>query len=194
MKSTIRKNWPKYVLQWGVLAALVFFLSGLAAKLFPKLAPSDPEAWCPLGGLEALTTWFNRGSLPCSMSSSQILMGIVLAAAVVLFGKLFCAYLCPIGTIEDLLTKARKALGIHDLEVPERSIADKILRLLKYGVLFWVFYSTATASELLCRKFDPYYAVATGFKGELVLWMSLVCLALILICGFFVKRFFCRYL
>ena len=45
MKSTIRKNWPKYLLQWGVLAALVFFLSGLAAKIFPKLAPSDPEAY-----------------------------------------------------------------------------------------------------------------------------------------------------
>ena len=194
MKSTVRNNWPKYVLQWGVLAALVFFLSGLAAKVFPKLAPSDPEAWCPLGGLEALTTWFNRGSLPCSMSSSQILMGIVLAAAVILFGKLFCAYLCPIGTVEDLLSKLRKKLGIKGLELREGGFADKFFRLLKYVVLFWVFYSTATASELLCRKFDPYYAIATGFKGELVLWMSLVCLGLVVVGGFFIKRFFCRYL
>ena len=194
MKSTVRNNWPKYVLQWGVLAALVFFLSGLAAKVFPKLAPSDPEAWCPLGGLEALVTWATRGSLPCSMSSSQILMGIVLAAAVVLFGKLFCAYLCPIGTIEDLLTKLRNALGISGIEPREGGAADKILRIFKYALLFWVFYSTATASELLCRRFDPYYAVATGFKGEIVLWMSLTALGLAIIGGFFVKRFFCRYL
>lgn len=194
MKSTVRKNWPKYVLQWGVLAALVFFLSGLASKIFPKMAPSDPEAWCPLGGLEALTTWFTRGSLPCSMSSSQILMGIVLAAAVIIFGKLFCAYLCPIGSIEDLLTKLRKSLGLSGIELRENGIADKCLRIVKYVVLFWVFYSTATASELLCRKFDPYYAIATGFKGELVLWMSLVCLGLVIAGGFFVKRFFCRYL
>lgn len=194
MKIRNRNNWPKKVLQWGVLAALVFFLSGLAAKIFPKLAKPDPEAWCPLGGLEALTTWMSRGSLPCSMSSSQILMGIVLAAAVILFGKLFCAYLCPIGSVQDLLTKLRKSLGIEGIELREWGLGDKVLRLLKYVVLFWVFYSTATASELLCRKFDPYYAVATGFKGELVLWMSLVCLGLIVVGGFFVKRFFCRYL
>lgn len=194
MKHSNGNNWPKNVLQWGVLAALVFFISGLAAKIFPKLGPFDPEAWCPLGGLEALVTWFNRGSLPCSMSSSQILMGILLAAAVILFGKLFCAYLCPIGSIEDLLTRGRKALGINDIEIKESGVADKLLRLLKYVLLFWVFYSTATASELLCRKFDPYYAIATGFKGELVLWMSLACLGLVVVGGFFVKRFFCRYL
>ena len=194
MKSTIRKNWPKYLLQWGVLAALVFFLSGLAAKLFPKLAPSDPEAWCPLGGLEALTTYVTRGSLPCSMSSGQILMGILLAAAVILFGKLFCAYLCPIGTIEDLLSKLRKSIGFDGVEFKAGGVADKLLRALKYGLLFWIFYSTATASELLCRKFDPYYAIATGFKGELVLWMSIVAIVVVVVGGFFIKRFFCRYL
>lgn len=194
MKSNARNNWPKYALQWGVLAALVFFLSGLAGKLFPKLSASDPEAWCPLGGLEALVTWLNRGSLPCSMSSTQILMGIVLAAAVILFGKLFCGYLCPIGSVEDLLTKLRKALGFNGVELREGGLADKALRILKYVVLFWVFYSTATASELLCRNFDPYYAVATGFKGELVLWMALVCLGIIVVFGCFIKRFFCRYL
>ena len=194
MKSTIRKNWPKYLLQWGVLAALVFFLSGLAAKIFPKLGASDPEAWCPLGGLEALTTYVTRGSLPCSMSSGQILMGILLAAAVILFGKLFCAYLCPIGTIEDLLSKLRKSIGFDGVEFKAGGVADKLLRALKYGLLFWIFYSTATASELLCRKFDPYYAIATGFKGELVLWMSIVAIVVVVVGGFFIKRFFCRYL
>lgn len=194
MKSTIRKNWPKYLLQWGVLAALVFFLSGLAAKFFPKLGASDPEAWCPLGGLEALTTYVTRGSLPCSMSSGQILMGILLAAAVILFGKLFCAYLCPIGSIEDLLSKLRKSIGFDGVEFKAGGVADKLLRALKYGLLFWIFYSTATASELLCRKFDPYYAIATGFKGELVLWMSIVAIVVVVVGGFFIKRFFCRYL
>ena len=194
MKSTVRTNWPKHILQWGVLAALIFFLSGLAVKVFPKLSPADPETWCPLGGLEALTTYVTRGSLPCSMSSSQILMGILLAAVVILFGKLFCAYLCPIGTVEDLLTKLRKAIGLGGVELKSGSAADKILRAVKYGLLFWIFYSTATASELLCRKFDPYYAVATGFKGEIVLWMSIVALAVVILGGFFIKRFFCRYI
>ena len=188
------RNWPARLLQWLVLALLVFFLSGAALRLFPHTAPADPEAYCPAGGLQALTTYLVRGSLPCSMSSLQILMGLALAAAVVLLSKLFCAYICPIGTIEDLFARLRDALGIH-FEGPRRgSAGDWILRLLKYALLFWIFYMTATASELFCKKLDPYYAVATGFKGEITLWMSIVTVTLVLLGGLFVKRFWCRYI
>ena len=88
-KSTFRTNWPKWALQWGTLAVIVFFLSGLAAKLC-GFEPSDPETYCPMGGLQAFVTFLVNGSLPCSMSSVQILMGLALAAAVILFSKLFC--------------------------------------------------------------------------------------------------------
>ena len=183
--KTVRKNWPKYVLQWGVLLALIIFIT---------LAGSDPERYCPMGGIQAFVTFLTRGSLPCSMSSLQIMMGLVLAAGVILFGKLFCAYICPIGTVEDLLTKARTAIGLKGVEIRHKSVLDYILRAVKYVLLFWIFYSTATASELFCKNLDPYYAVATGFKGEITLWMSLVSLALVLLLGFFIKRFWCRYI
>ena len=176
------------------MAALIFFLSGLAEKILPGQEPADPEALCPVGGLQALSTYFVRGSLPCTMSSAQILMGVALALAVVLFSKLFCAYICPVGTVEDLLAKLRARLGIHLSGPRNGSVADALLRLIKYLLLFWVFYSTMTASELFCKKFDPYYAVATGFKGEIVLWMALVALALVVIGGLFIKRFWCRYI
>lgn len=51
-----------------------------------------------------------------------------------------------------------------------------------------------TASELFCKNFDPYYATATGFKGEITLWMSVAALALVLIPGLFVDRFWCKYI
>ena len=158
-QSTIKKNWPKYVLQWGVLAAIAGFL------LIPCKNPANPEAYCPMGGLQALTTFFVRGSLPCSMSMVQIVMGIVLAASVVLFSKLFCGYICPLGTVQDLLVKLRNVIGWQGIEIKNGSVADKVLRVIKYALLFWIFYMTATASELFCKNLDPYYAVATGFKG-----------------------------
>ncbi len=92
--STIRRNWPRYALQWGVLAALVLFLTGL----IHGDEPADPEAYCPVGGLQALATWLVNGTLPCSMTTLQIAMGIALAAAVILFSKLFCGYICPVGS------------------------------------------------------------------------------------------------
>lgn len=187
-QSTIKRNWPKYLLQWGVLAALATFL------LIPGKDPANPEAYCPMGGLQALTTFFVRGSLPCSMSMMQIVMGIVLAAAVVLFSKLFCGYLCPLGTVQDLLMKLRNTIGWRGIVVKNGTVADKVLRVIKYVLLFWIFYSTATASELFCKNLDPYYAVATGFKGEITLWMSLISVAAVILCGFMVNMFWCKYL
>ena len=187
-QSTIKRNWPKYLLQWGVLAALATFL------LIPGKDPANPEAYCPMGGLQALTTFFVRGSLPCSMSMVQIVMGIVLAAAVVLFSKLFCGYLCPLGTVQDLLMKLRNTIGWRGIVVKNGTVADKVLRVIKYVLLFWIFYSTATASELFCKNLDPYYAVATGFKGEITLWMSLISVAAVILCGFMVNMFWCKYL
>ena len=189
-KSTIIKNWPKYLLQWGVLAALIIVITGI----IPGKEPADPEAYCPVGGLEALTTYLVNGSLPCSMSSLQIMMSIMLAAGVVLFSKLFCGYLCPLGTVQDLLMKARKGLHIKGIDVKNGSVADSILRIFKYGLVFWIFYMTATSSELFCKNLDPYYAVATGFKGEITLWMSIVTVSLVVLGSFFINMFWCKYL
>ena len=189
-KKLIKKNWPKYVLQWGVLLALIVFISGL----IPSEKPVDPETYCPMGGLEAITTYLVNNSLPCSMSTLQIMMGIVLAFAVMLFSKLFCGYLCPIGSVEDLLTGLRQGLHVKSLKIKNGSILDKVLRIIKYLLLFWIFYMTATASELFCKNLDPYYAVATGFKGEITLWMSLTTIAIVILLGFFVDRFWCRYI
>jgi len=192
--SPIRKNWVRYLLQWGSLAAIIFFVSGLVRVLFPAVEPADPEKLCPLGGLEALTTYGVRGSLPCSMSSLQVILGIALAAAVILFSKLFCGYLCPIGTVQDLLLKLRNKLKIKGISIPQKSIADKALRIVKYLLVFWIFYMTATASELFCKNLDPYYAVATGFKGEITLWMSIVTVTLVVAGSFLVDMFWCKYL
>ena len=189
-KSMIRNNWPKYLLQWGVLAALVLFLTGL----IPSKEAADPEAYCPLGGLQALATYLAQGSLPCSMSSLQVMMGIALVAAVVLFSKLFCAYICPVGTVQDLLGKARRALKIKGIKVRNGSVLDKVLRIVKYALVFWIFYMTVQASELFCKNLDPYYAVATGFKGEITLWMSLVTVTLVVLGSFLIDMFWCRYL
>ncbi|MBQ8837755.1 MAG: 4Fe-4S binding protein, partial [Bacteroidales bacterium] len=176
-KNIILKNWPKYLLQWGVLAALIIFLTGI----IPSKNPADPEAYCPMGGLQAIATYLAKGSLPCSMSSLQVMMGIVLTAGIVLFSKLFCGYICPLGSVQDILGKLRNALYIKSLKIRNGSVADKFLRIVKYALVFWIFYMTVTSSELFCKNIDPYYAIATGFKGEITLWMSIVSICLVVL-------------
>ena len=189
-RSTIIRNWPKYLLQWGVLIALIVFITGI----IPSEEAVDPEAYCPMGGLQALATYLANNSLPCSMSSLQVMMGIALVAAVVLFSKLFCAYICPLGTVQDLIAKARNAMKIKSIKVRNGSAADKVLRIVKYVLVFWIFYMTVNASELFCKNLDPYYAIATGFKGEITLWMSIVSISVVILGSFLVDMFWCRYL
>ena len=147
-----------------------------------------------MGGLQALATYLANNSLPCSMSSLQVMMGIALVAAVVLFSKLFCAYICPLGTVQDLISKARNAMHVKSIKVRNGSVADKVLRIIKYALVFWIFYMTVNASELFCKNLDPYYAVATGFKGEITLWMSIVSISVVVLGSFLIDMFWCRYL
>ena len=147
-----------------------------------------------MGGLQALATYLAQGSLPCSMTSLQVLMGLALVASVVLFSKLFCAYLCPLGTVQDIIKRLRIRFRIKSVKIANGSVVDKILRIIKYGVLFLIFYMTVEASELFCKNLDPYYAVATGFKGEITLWMSIVSICVLVIGSLAVDMFWCRYL
>ena len=98
------KNWQRYVLEWGILAALIVFIL-VSHVIGGGGGRINPDTYCPFGGIQAFANLISHGSLPCDMSSLQILSGIALLVAVVIFSKLFCAYLCPLGTISDLCRK-----------------------------------------------------------------------------------------
>lgn len=182
-------NYLKNLLQWGVLAAIVGTISW--RKLHEQ--PVDVEAYCPFGGLEALSTYLHSNSLACSMSMLQIMMGITLAVGVILFSKLFCGYLCPLGTVGEWLGKVGKKLHCS-LEVRSGSPGDRLLRVVKYVLLFVIFYYTIDSSELFCKRFDPYYALATGFKGEIIPWLSAIMVSVLFLGSLFIKMFWCRYI
>ena len=182
-------NYLKSLLQWGALLSIVFVIIG--SLIFDRKV--DVEAYCPFGGLQALGSFWVNHSLACSMSMIQIMMGVALAAGVVLFSKLFCGYLCPMGTVSEWLGRQGRRWNVQR-EPKARGWADRLLRGVKYLALFWILYNTLSTSELFCKKLDPYYAVATGFQGEIVAWMSTLTLTLLVLGNVFVRMFWCRYI
>lgn len=70
--------------------------------------PADVEAYCPFGGLQALGSYLVNNSLACTMSMTQIMVGVMLAVGVILFSKLFCGYLCPLGTVSEWMGRGGK--------------------------------------------------------------------------------------
>lgn len=151
----------------------------------------DYEAYCPFGGIQALSSYFVNNTLACSMTSLQIVIGLVLIVLIVIVSKLFCSYICPIGTVSEWLGKLGERFSIR---YTITGIADKALRSLKYILLFITFYFTISSSELFCKRFDPYYAAMTGFESDVSIVMGIAAIALVIIGSFYVRLFWCKYI
>ncbi len=181
------KNLYKLLYQSAVFAALGYM--GLRLWL-DKVYTPDFEAYCPFGGLQAVGSYITRGSLSCSMTSMQIMMGVMLFAGAFLFSKLFCGYICPVGTISEWIGNLGDKLKVR---IPISELTDSTLRSLKYILLFATFYFTLTSSELFCKKFDPYYAIASGFNTDVVLLYALIAIGVLIIGSFLFRFFWCKY-
>lgn len=154
-KSGILKNWPKFLLQWGVIAAIAAWLLGF----IPYEVTLKPEAY----------------THPSDMTPLQIVISLTAVLAVVFFSKLFCGYICPLGTVQDLLIRLRNGLRIKSIKIGNGSVADKALRIVKYGLLFLLFQMTAEVNEFF--------------------WTIAIASACIILLGsFIVDTFWCRYI
>jgi polyferredoxin len=97
--------------------------------------------------------------------SSFVLMGIVFLLSI-LFGPVFCGWVCPLGTIQEVVSHfGRKHFRRRfNHFVPAR--LDNKLRYLRYGVLAWVLYMTAVTGKLIFAEYDPYFALFNFWTSE----------------------------
>lgn len=182
------KNLYKKLPQWGVLGGILFLV---IRKLVDKGFEVDFEAYCPFGGFQALVSFIKTGNLACSMTSTQIFMGIIFLIGVIFFGKLFCSYLCPLGTISENLGKIGDKLGIRkNID----GLYDKILRSLKYVLLFVTVHYTTASNELFCKHYDPFFAGVSFFGDDVVVWAAISSILVLVAGAILVKMFWCKYL
>ncbi len=152
---------------------------------------ADFEAYCPFGGMQALSSLLENNSLACSMTETQIFMGIILAMGVILVSKLFCSFICPIGTFTEWLGKIGAK---YKVRYTIKGTTDRVLRSLKYILLFLTFYFTVGSSELFCKEYDPFYAIFSGFDSDVVLWYAIPAILVMVAGAIFVRQFWCKYL
>ncbi len=181
-------NWPRMILQWGVILALIV-VAGIG--YVNKHYTPDFEAYCPFGGIQALGSYLLNNSLACTMTSTQIVMGVLLIIGVLLFSKLFCSFICPIGTLSEWFGSLGDRLKVR---FTIKGITDKLLRSLKYILLFLTLYFTLGSNELFCKEYDPFYAIASGFGTDVVVLYALIAIAIVLLGSVFIRLFWCKYL
>ena len=153
---------------------------------------ADFEAYCPFGGIASMASKLSQGTMSCTMSEVQLLLGAGLLLGVILVGKIFCSYVCPIGAVTEWLGTLGGRLRIRR-ELPR--VLDRPFRSLKYGILFAALYFTMTTSELFCKEFDPYFATANLFhNSDVKLYFAIPALVLTILGGILFRLFWCKYL
>ncbi|MBP1655675.1 MAG: Polyferredoxin [Bacteroidetes bacterium] len=173
---------------------LILALLGYVAirPLFGGGYVADFEKYCPFGGLSSIASKLNIDTMSCTMNEVQVLLGVGLLVGVIVIGKLFCSYLCPIGSITEWLGLLGQKWKIRR-EMPAK--VDRPLRLLKYVLLFLTIYFTMTTSELFCKEYDPYFAVANLFQNSDIVLLYAIAATVLAVAGAIVFRlFWCKYL
>ena len=147
---------------------------------------------CPFGGVVSLYQLFTVGTFVQKISASSVVLMVLVLGLSVFFGPVFCGWVCPMGTIQEWVGKIGKRIFKKRYNHFVPSKLDGYLRYLRYVLLAWVIYMTATTGKLVFSDLDPYYALFNFWTGEVAI-SGLIILGVTLVGALFVERPWCKY-
>lgn len=154
------------------------------------------DALCPFGGLEGIYNFLASGTWLRRLAPSALILFAAVAAITLLLGRVFCGWICPLGSIGEFSALASRKLGIKRRELPP--ILDGYLKMLKYVILSVILYYTWTLGTLAWRSYDPWMAwmhLSAGWQEFIDNpWAFAALFGLVIGAGLFIERFWCRYL
>jgi polyferredoxin len=193
--KTTKRRTPRRTIHWlrlGVQIVVAVFV--LLLSIGQTLAWSwsaNLHTICPFGGVANLYTYFSTGGYVAKLHSAVFVMLLALVIGLVLTGKSFCGWICPLGTVQELLGKAGRRLWPRLYNrVPHR--VERVLFYGKYVMLIWIIVQTARSARLFFESFDPYYNLFTIWSDE-VAWIGYVVIAATVVAALFIERPFSRY-
>jgi len=158
----------------------------------PWLSSASLHAVCPFGGVVSLYQYATVGTFVQKIHDSSFILMILVFLLAILFGPVFCGWVCPLGTIQEWFGKlGRKLLRRRYNHLPPARL-DRVLRYLRYGVLAWVLYMTAVTGKLIFSDYDPYFALFNFWSSEVAVG-GLIVLGLTLGLSLLVERPWCKY-
>lgn len=171
------------------------FRSGGISPAVPR--PEGVEGFLPIAALLGLKDWLNSGSInPVHPASVVILIAVILVS--LLLRRSFCSWICPIGTIEELLWKNGFSLFKKNFRI--NYWLDVALRSIKYVLLaFFIFFIFIKMHPSQISSFidSDYNKIADVRMLDFFLNLSgfsLWFIIITLIVSLLVKNPFCRFL
>jgi len=163
-----------------------------AGKGIPFLSSASLHALCPFGGVVSIYQYATSGTFVQKIHESSFILMILGFLLALLFGPVFCGWVCPFGSIQEWVCKIGKKLfkRKYNQFIPYK--IDVVLRYARYIMLAWVLYMTATSAKLFFSDIDPYFALFNLWTSEVAVG-GVVILAVILVVSLFVERPWCKY-
>lgn len=199
-----RIEWSRHLVQAGFLAAVllvgwefVAWVHGLEAGRVVGARPPGVEGFLPIAALLSLCHLFSTGEVHAVHPAGLVILLLILATGL-LAKKAFCSWVCPVGTISEMLAALSRRIFRRQLALPR--LLDLPLRSLKYLLLaFFVHAVFVQMDPRAVADFldSPYNRVAdvkmlyfferlSPFAGKVLL--ALLGLSVV------VPYFWCRYL
>ena len=121
-----------------------------------------------------------------------VILSVFVIMTTLIWGRgIFCGWVCPFGTIQDLIYKFKSIFKFINFEVPN-NFHNKLIYI-KYIILAAIIISAIyTSGNNLLMEFEPFKTIIEhkfNTSTLLILW-SFVLLSFV----FFIERGFCRYL
>ena len=158
--------------------------------------PAGVEGWLPIAGMMNTKYLLETHSIPQIHPAAMFLFLAFLLSSLLL-KKAFCSWLCPIGTLSELLWKTGERFFGRNFQLPKW--LDLPLRGLKYVLLgFFAFVIGSMSAAALADFLHSPYGLVADVKmlnffrdlGETGIIVIVVLLALSIL----IRNFWCRYL
>lgn len=158
--------------------------------------PPGVEGWLPIASLMNLKSWLLTGEFPLHHAAGMFLLMSFLLVSVLL-RKAFCGWLCPVGTVSEMLWKLGRQTFRKNWRAPRW--LDISLRSLKYLLLGLFLYAVGSMSALAIRTFldGPYGVIADVKMLNFFRYLGTtgaVVVGLLALLSIFIQNFWCRYL
>ena len=193
----IKTKWVRYVMQIFFFVLIGMFAinhvigeEGIAPFTF--LPNVSLHAICPFGGIESVLSLLSAGTLVRQLQLSTLVMTGIIIILTLIFGAVFCSFICPLGSIQEWIGKIGKKIfkKRYNTFIPQK--VHNVLKYFRYVSLIAVVVLTYNAASLIFLEVDPYYAMYHFFTDEVTIG-SLVVLGATLIGSLFVERPWCKY-
>lgn len=118
-----------------------------------------------------------------------VIIGLLIAVSTLFWGRIFCGYVCFLGSLQEYLYGLNKSKQKFSQRIPYK--IHRFLKLIKYLVFVFTLATAYFAVQYIYMKYCPVVAISHLTQIGVA---AVIVLAVIIAGGILAERFWCRYL